>query len=177
MRDMPAFLKICARICLRYAKICRSTGSKCQPLDMTTYEGNCLAIFFLEIFAEIFLFVLLDWNLGEIFRILMLGNLIKSICCLFCMNDAEEVHRFYGSFRPVVKAGECVWIINSFHSGFRTLWSWQQCKCEPNLMPAYLPSHQSVSSAKCKQSIKQNIKQNIKAKYFSAKYNKWAMQI
>ena len=58
----------------------------------------------------------------------------------------------------VVKAGECVWIINSFHSGFRTLWSWQQCKCEPNLMPAYLPSHQSVSSAKCKQSIKQNIK-------------------
>ena len=113
----------------------------------------------------------------HLINVINLGNLIESICCLFCMNDAEEVHRFYGSFRPVVKAGECVWIINSFHSGFRTLWSWQQCKCEPNLMPAYLPSHQSVSSAKCKQSIKQNIKQNIKAKYFSAKYNKWAMQI
>ena len=57
MRDMPlnrmcwcvicrAFLKICARICLRYAKICRTPGSKCQSLDMTTYKlGNFWKLF------------------------------------------------------------------------------------------------------------------------------------
>ena len=139
MRDMPAFLKICARICLRYAKICRSTGSKCQPLDTTTYEGNFKAIFFLEIFAEIFLFVLLDWNLGEIFRILMLGNLIKSICCLFCMNAAEEVHRFYGSFQLRRKGGRmCL--------NYQFLSFWLQNPLELAAMQMWAKSNAGLSS-------------------------------
>ena len=67
MRDMPGFSKdMRGRICLRYAKICRTPGSKCQNLDTTMYGG---IILFLEIFAQYSqsgLFVLPDRNLGEI---------------------------------------------------------------------------------------------------------------
>ena len=139
MRDMPAFLKICARICLRYAKICRSTGSKCQPLDMTTYEGNFFGNFLSWNICRNILVCFARLEPGEIFRILMLGNLIKSICCLFCMNATEEVHRFYGSFQLRRKGGRmCL--------NYQFLSFWLQNPLELAAMQMWAESNAGLSS-------------------------------
>ena len=134
-------------------------GANVSLLIWRRTSGEFLKIiFFPEIFAEYSPEICLFCQIGiwGKFSILNLGNLIKSICCLFCMNDAEEVDRFYGSFRALVKAGECVWIINSFHpAAAETRLSWRHLQYKPGLMLGYLPYDQSeglaLSSFECSQ--------------------------